>query len=72
MTNIAAQFSGRKGPCRPDAVLTLRQLDGLADVLEAIGLPGTAAAIAGRLAQAGDEVVLRFGGRAYAVRRTRP
>jgi hypothetical protein len=53
-------------------VLTLCQLDGLAGVLEAIGLPDTAAAIAGRLAHAGDEIVLRFGGRAYAVRRARP
>jgi hypothetical protein len=73
MQTIAAQASGCKGQRRDDAtVLTFRQLDRLAGVLDAIGLPGTAAAIAGKLAQAGDEVVLRFGTKAYAVRRARP
>jgi hypothetical protein len=75
MTNIVAQSTGRKAPRRNDATtlsFNPAQIDGLAATLEALGLPGTVAAIAGRLAQAGDEVVLRFGAHAYAVRRTRP
>jgi hypothetical protein len=68
----AAPTLGQPSCLRHSLVLTLRRLDGLAGVLDALGLPGTAAAIAGRLAQAGDEVVLRFGARAYAVRRARP
>jgi hypothetical protein len=45
------------------------RLDGLAATLEALGLPGTAAAVAARLAQAGGELTLRTAGRAYSLRR---
>jgi hypothetical protein len=41
--------------------------DGLAATLQALGLPGTAAAVAARLAQAGGELTLRTAGRAYSL-----
>jgi hypothetical protein len=45
------------------------RLDGLAATLEALGLPGTAATVAARLAQTGNMVTLCTAGRAYSLRR---